>query len=226
MATRFDWGGESTPQRNERAKESASDFEASPDALDRFFSDAVRAFPSPSRPATEERPSHRALPRTSGSSAETASVRDESLEAPGHPLLRAEEASARLGTAIVEEPSQTAAERPPSERAPREPRQKPPAPVSRRRRVGWGEIAPRLDEVGAVAFGVAFPAVFFVLSAVGVIERDAAFVLAEWTGVGLITFYGVCAGRLAGRGWLPSLVHGVAAGAVAVALIVLKALLH
>ena len=95
-----------------------------------------------------------------------------------------------------------------------------------RRRVGWREIAPHLDEVGAVAFGVSFPAVFFALSALGAIERDTAFVLAEWTGVGLITFYGVCAGRLAGRSWLPSLVHGVAAGAVAVALIVLKALLH
>ena len=144
MATRFDWGGESTPQRNERAKESASDFEASPDALDRFFSDAVRAFPSPSRPATEERPSLRALPRTSGSRAETASVRDESdesLEAPGHPLLRAEDVSARFGTAVVEAPSQTAVERPPSERAARGPRQKPPAPVSRRRRMGWGQAA-------------------------------------------------------------------------------------
>ena len=142
MATRFDWGGESTPQRNEPAKESASNFEASPDALDRFFSDAVRAFPSPSRPPTEERPTLRALPRTSGSSAETASVRDgsdESLEAPGHPLLRAEDVSARFGTAVVEEPSQTAVERPPSVRAVREPRQKPTAPVSRRRRVGWGK---------------------------------------------------------------------------------------
>ena len=95
-----------------------------------------------------------------------------------------------------------------------------------RRRVGWGEIAPQLDEVAAVAFGVGFPAVFFVLSALGVIERDTAFVLAEWTGVGLIAFYGFCAGRLAGRPWLGSLLHGAAAGAVAVALIVLKALLH
>ena len=143
MATRFDWGGESTPQRNEPAKESASNFEASPDALDRFFSDAVRAFPSPSRPATEERPTLRALPRTPGSTAETASVRDESdesLQAPSHPLLRAEDVSARFGTAVVEEPRQTV-ERPPSVRAAREPRQKAPAPVSRRRRVGWGQAA-------------------------------------------------------------------------------------
>ena len=62
-------------------------------------------------------------------------------KAPGHPLLRAEDVSARFGTAVVEEPSQTAVERPPSVRAAREPRQKPPAPVSRRRRVGWGQAA-------------------------------------------------------------------------------------
>jgi len=68
-----------------------------------------------------------------------------------------------------------------------------------RRRVRSREIAPMLDEVAAVTFGVAFPAVFFVLSALGAIERDTAFVLAEWTGVGLIAFYGFCAGRLAGE---------------------------
>jgi hypothetical protein len=95
-----------------------------------------------------------------------------------------------------------------------------------RRRVSSREIVPMLGEVAAVTFGVSFPAVFFVLSALGAIERDTAFVLAEWTGVGLIAFYGVCAGRLAGERWLPSLMHGLAAGAVAAALILLKALLH
>jgi hypothetical protein len=95
-----------------------------------------------------------------------------------------------------------------------------------RRRVRSREIAPMPGEVAAVTFGVSFPAVFFVLSALGAIERDTAFVLAEWTGVGLIAFYGVCAGRLAGERWLPSLLHGLAAGAVAAALILLKALLH
>jgi hypothetical protein len=137
MATRFDWGGESTPQRNERAKESASDFEASPDALTASFR-AVRAFPSPSRPATEERRRFEPCLARQGS-AETASVRDESDEprSPGNPLLRAEDVSARFGTAVVEVPTR----RPSSDRLPcavREPRQKPTAPVSRRRRVNRG----------------------------------------------------------------------------------------
>ena len=141
MATRFDWGDESTPQRNDRAKESASDFEASPDALDRFFSDAVRAFPTPSRSATEERSTLRALPRTSAGTAEIASVRDDKLEDLGHPLRRAEAVPARFGTGVAEQPSHTPVERPPSERAVGEARQKPPAPVSRRRRVSWRQGA-------------------------------------------------------------------------------------
>ena len=123
MATRFDWGDESTPQRNDRAKESASDFEASPDALDRFFSDAVRAFPTPSRSATEERSTLRALPRTSAGTAEIASVRDDKLEDLGQPLRRAEAVPARFGTGVAEQPSHTPVERPPSERAVGEARQ-------------------------------------------------------------------------------------------------------
>ena len=94
------------------------------------------------------------------------------------------------------------------------------------RRIHLREIVPVLDEVAAVAFGVAFPAAFFVLSALGAIEIDTAFDLAKWTGLGLIAFYGFCAGRLAGERLVPSLVHGLGAGAVAAALIVVKALLH
>jgi hypothetical protein len=95
-----------------------------------------------------------------------------------------------------------------------------------RRRVRLAEIAPRLDEAVAVGFGAAFPAVFFLLSALGAIDRDTAFDLAKWTGLVLIAFYGFCAGRLAGERLLPSLLHALAVGAVAAALIVVKALVH
>jgi PEGA domain len=57
-------------QRNDRVKDKASGFEVAPDALDRFFSDAVRAFPS-SRPEGDERPVLRALPRIPDNKAET-----------------------------------------------------------------------------------------------------------------------------------------------------------
>jgi hypothetical protein len=95
-----------------------------------------------------------------------------------------------------------------------------------RRRVRLRELVPVLDEVAAVAFGVAFPVVFFLLSALGVIKIETAFRLAKWTGLGLIAFYGYCGGRLAGERQIPSLLHGLAAGTVAAALIALKALLH
>ena len=50
-----------------------------------------------------------------------------------------------------------------------------------------------------MAFGVAFPAVFFVLAALGAITIDTAFTIARWSGLGLIGFYGYVAGRLAGE---------------------------
>jgi VIT1/CCC1 family predicted Fe2+/Mn2+ transporter len=100
------------------------------------------------------------------------------------------------------------------------------AETQTRRRVGLREVASALDETLAVAFGVAFPALFFVLSALGAIEEHTAFTLAKWTGLGLIAFYGFCAGRLAGERLLPALAHGAVAGLVGAALIAVKALLH
>ena len=64
---------------------------------------------------------------------------------------------------------------------------------------------PTREEVGevvvdgmAVAGGVGFPAIFFILAAAGAIESDLAFNLAKWTGVGLIAFYGVLGGTAVG----------------------------
>jgi phage-related tail protein len=100
------------------------------------------------------------------------------------------------------------------------------AETQARRHVRLGELTSVLDETLAVAFGVAFPAVFFALAALGAVEQHTAFVLAKWTGVGLIAFYGYCAGRLAGERMLPALAYGAAAGLVGAALIAAKALLH
>src|SRR3954447_11905206 len=51
----------------------------------------------------------------------------------------------------------------------------------------WSHL---LRDVAAVVFGIAFPAVFFVLAAAGVIEEHAAFRIAKWSGLALIFFYG------------------------------------
>jgi hypothetical protein len=80
--------------------------------------------------------------------------------------------------------------------------------------------------VVAVAAGTAFPAVFFLLSALSVIELDTAFDLAKWSGLGLIGCYGFAAARLSGAGAGRSLLHALVVGAIGAAVIIVKALVH
>lgn len=94
---------------------------------------------------------------------------------------------------------------------------------ARRREEHGQEIA---EHALAAALGISFPALYFILSATGVIEQDTAFTLAKWTGVALIAFYGYCAGRLSGSGQVASLLQALAVGVVGVALILLKSLVH
>ena len=54
-----------------------------------------------------------------------------------------------------------------------------------------------------MAFGVAFPSVFFILAAAGAMEQDTAFTVAKWTGLGLIALYGVVARAYPARAWSP-----------------------
>jgi hypothetical protein len=95
-----------------------------------------------------------------------------------------------------------------------------------RGRVGRERFLRIAEEAGAAAFGIALPAVFFVLAAVGAIEVDTAFTIAKWSGLGLIGGYGYLGARLAGRSHPASLVHAVAVGLIGGFLIGLKALLH
>jgi hypothetical protein len=78
----------------------------------------------------------------------------------------------------------------------------------------------------AVAFGVGFPAVFFVVAAAGAIEVGTAFTLAKWSGLALVGFYGFAAARLSGAGLTRSIGHAAAVSAIGAALIALKALIH
>ena len=95
-----------------------------------------------------------------------------------------------------------------------------------RARLGREQIIDILDEIGAVGSGIAFPSVFFLLAAVGAIDRDAAFAIAKWSGLGLITAYGFAAARLTGDTVLRSLLRAGVAGLIAAFLIAIKALLH
>jgi hypothetical protein len=60
------------------------------------------------------------------------------------------------------------------------------------------QLGPMLEDAGAVALGVGFPAVFFGMAVPGLVQLDIAFAVAKWTGLGLIGFYGYWAARLAG----------------------------
>ena len=95
-----------------------------------------------------------------------------------------------------------------------------------RRRVDRAQFAEIYSEVGAVVLGVAFPAVFFLLAAVGLISRDSAFTIAKWSGLGLITAYGFAAARLTGAGMLRSIYRASMAAVIAGFLIAIKSLLH
>jgi hypothetical protein len=94
------------------------------------------------------------------------------------------------------------------------------------RRVGREEAGHILADVAAVGFGISFPAVFFVLAAAGVLEDDTAFTVAKWSGLGLISFYGFIAGRLAGAGIGLSLLQALTVSVIGGALIAFKALIH
>jgi hypothetical protein len=100
------------------------------------------------------------------------------------------------------------------------------AETRERHRVTRHQLAHMLDDGCAVAVGVAFPAVFFLLAALGLLRLDTAFAIAKWSGLGLIGFYGYWAARFAGAPVTRALVQAAVVSAVGVAVIALKALLH
>jgi len=93
-------------------------------------------------------------------------------------------------------------------------------------RVGSARMRHISQEAAAVACGVGFPAVFFVLASAGAIELDTAFTIAKWSGLALLGLYGYFGGRLSGRSVPASILHALAVGLIAGFLIAFKALLH
>jgi len=98
--------------------------------------------------------------------------------------------------------------------------------TSTRRRISRELLHEILDDVVAVAFGIAFPSVFFLLALFGWIELETAFKEAKWSGLALIGFYGFCAARLAGARVPIAVLQGLAAGAIGAILVAFKAVVH
>jgi hypothetical protein len=98
--------------------------------------------------------------------------------------------------------------------------------TSARRPATRHDMAHMVDDAVAVGFGVAFPAVFFVLSALGLVDPERAFVIAKWTGLGLIFFYGYWAARFAGAATHRALLKAALVALVGAGLIALKSFVH
>ncbi|MCW2532311.1 MAG: rane protein of unknown function [Blastococcus sp.] len=98
--------------------------------------------------------------------------------------------------------------------------------TSERHRVTRHQLAHLLGQGWAVLLGVAFPAVFFLLAVVGVLELHAAFASARWSGLGLIGFYGYWAARFAGAPVPRALAQAAAVATIGALVIAFKVLLH
>jgi hypothetical protein len=95
-----------------------------------------------------------------------------------------------------------------------------------RRRVTRHDVGHIVEDAVAVGYGVAFPAVFFVIAALGLLGVETAFSIAKWTGLGLIGFYGYWAARFAGATSRGALVKGLIVALIGAGLIGLKSLVH
>jgi hypothetical protein len=100
------------------------------------------------------------------------------------------------------------------------------AETQTRQPVSRPQLRHMFEGAAAVGVGVAFPAVFFVLSAMGLFALDTAFTVAKWSGLGLIGFYGFWGARFAGATVRRALVKGALMALVGAGLIALKSLVH
>jgi hypothetical protein len=98
--------------------------------------------------------------------------------------------------------------------------------TSERHRVTRHQFTHLLGDGWAVALGVAFPAGFFLLAVLDVLQLETAFAIAKWSGLGLIGFYGYWAARFAGSSVSRALAQGAIVAALGAIVIAFKALIH
>lgn len=88
------------------------------------------------------------------------------------------------------------------------------------------EVLPMVEGAASVGAGIGSPALFFVLSALGLFAVDTAFAVAKWSGLGLIGFYGYWGARFSGATPSRALGKGALVALVGAGLVALKALVH
>jgi hypothetical protein len=100
------------------------------------------------------------------------------------------------------------------------------AETAERHRVTRHQLAHMVDSASAVGLGVSFPAVFFLLAVVQLIEPSTAYQIAKWSGLGLIGFYGYWAARFSGAPVGAALLRAALVAAIGAVVIAFKAVLH
>ena len=95
-----------------------------------------------------------------------------------------------------------------------------------RRHARRSELRHLRADVAAVATGIAFPAVYFILAAAGALEEPTAFDLAKWSGLGVIGIYGFVGARASGTGLVGSVLQAGTVALIGGFLIALKAVVH
>jgi hypothetical protein len=95
-----------------------------------------------------------------------------------------------------------------------------------RHRVTRAQLAEMAGNGAAAAFGAAFPAVFFLLAALDVLDLARAFTIAKFSGLALIGFYAYWAARFAGNPVPRALGQAAIMASVGVVIIALKAVVH
>ena len=94
--------------------------------------------------------------------------------------------------------------------------------IREKRNLTWNERNHIIKEVSAVMMGALFPLPFFILAWIGIFSLEFAFVLAKWTMVGILLFYGYIASKLSGYGQIWSIVSGIIICTVGLMVVLLK----
>jgi hypothetical protein len=98
--------------------------------------------------------------------------------------------------------------------------------TTRHRKADQGETRRLLADMLAVAAGISFPSLFFLLAVVGVLNEESAFTLAKWTGLGLLGLYGFVGARLSGAGIPAAVMQAAGVALIGAVLIAIKAVVH
>jgi hypothetical protein len=93
-------------------------------------------------------------------------------------------------------------------------------------RTRWKVLASIMGQELSMLVAPAFPILFLLLGALGLLPEPLAVRLALWTGVAQLFAWGIEVGRRRGQAWPAALLAGLINGALGLVIVVLEVLLH